>query len=280
MKAVYDTHIHTLHSPDSVQPLDPVCETAIARGLRGITITDHAELWHLEEHNTFQEIAASAADAKAADARYQGRLRVFSGVEMAETLDDPENTVKLLRLAEFDVVLASCHSLAFDRWSASTFYDRISFDEGTMPEEKLAGFLDAYFEKILRMAGQEDFDVLAHLTCPLRYINGKYHRNLSLRPWEAVIEEILRTVIRREKALEVNTSGIGGTFGDWMPNRKILAQYYDMGGRLITLGSDAHRADRVANAFPETAVMLQNIGFSGYCYYERRQPRFILWETA
>ena len=91
MPILFDSHIHTRHSPDSTQPLEGICESAISRGLRGVAVTDHAELWHLEEHRTFQEIAASVTEAKAADSSYGGRLRVFSGIEIAEAQDDPEN---------------------------------------------------------------------------------------------------------------------------------------------------------------------------------------------
>ena len=277
MPILYDSHLHTEHSPDSVQPLEEICETAIRRGLRGIAVTDHAELWHLEEQHTFREIAASAAEAKAADARYEGRLRVFTGIEIAEAQDDPENAAKLLNLADYDVALASCHSVAFDRWSASYFFADIPFDTETVPEETLREFLDAYFQKILRMAQSDDYDVLTHLTCPLRYINGKYHRNRDLRPWRDIIDEILRTVIRRGKALELNTSGIHGYYGKWMPDEEILQRYYDFGGRLLTLASDAHTADRVGNAFREAEELLQSIGFPRYCYYEHRQPRLCGW---
>ena len=165
----------------------------------------------------------------------------------------------MLGLSSF---LASCHSLAYERWPASTFYDRIPFDEETFPPDKLAGFLDAYFQKILRMAQFDDYDVLTHLTCPLRYINGRYHRNRDLRPWRDIIDEILRTVIRRGKALELNTSGIHGYYGKWMPDEEILQRYYDFGGRLLTLASDAHTADRVGNAFHEAEELLKSIGFN------------------
>lgn len=277
MPIVFDSHLHTLHSPDSSQPLEAICETAIKRGLHGIAVTDHAELWHLEEHRTFQEIAASVAEAKAADRRYGGRLRVFSGVEIAEAQDDPENAAKLLHLADYDIVLASCHSVAFDRWPASCFFADISFDGETVPEETLTEFLDAYFQKVLRMAQSDDYDVLTHLSCPLRYVNGKYHRNRDLRPWRGLIEEILCAVIRRDKALEVNTSGIRSYYGEWMPDKEILKRYYALGGRLVTLASDAHTAERVGNAFSEAEELLKGVGFSEYYYYEHRQPYACVW---
>ena len=125
------------------------------------------------------------------------------------------------------------------------------------------------------MASHEDFDVLAHLSCPLRYINGKYRRQISIDEYQDMVEEILRVVIRRQKALEVNTSGINGVYESLMPDEQTLRRYYALGGRMLTLGSDAHAADRIGNAFGETVELLKEIGFSSYCYYQKRQPVMI-----
>ena len=274
MQGFYDSHVHTCHSPDSQQPFWEICETALAKGLRGIAITDHAEMWLLGDYNVYESIGASIADAKAADARYGDKLRVFCGVELAEMQDDPETANRVLSMTNYDVVIGSVHSVFYEEWQ--TFYSAIDF--GKTSEEKLKGFMEAYFKKLLHLAQTADFDVLAHLTCPLRYINGKYHRNLSIQPHQELIQETLRTILRREKALEVNTSGLQSFYGDLLPGREILAQYYAMGGRLITLGGDAHTADRLANGFEETASVLKEIGFQGYFYYDQRKPHWVSWD--
>lgn len=277
MQVFYDSHVHTLHSPDSQQPLAEIFQRALDRGLRGIAITDHADMWFLKEQNTFQEVAGSIADAKAASATYGDQLKVFCGVEIAEAQDDLKNTEKILGLTNYDIVLGSVHSVRFEEWDDS--YSRIPFDK-TVPESKIAGFLETYFKKVLQLAQRGDFDVLTHLTCPLRYINGKYHRNMGIEPYEDVIVEILREVMKRGKSLEVNTSGIHNFYGDLLPGKEILKQYYAMGGKMITLASDAHTADRVGNAFSETMALLKEIGFEGYCYYDQRKPCWVSWDET
>lgn len=277
MQAFYDSHVHSCHSPDSQQPFDQICWAALKKGLRGIAITDHADLWFLKEAHTFQEIAGSIADAREAAGRYGDRLRVFCGVELAEFQDDPENGEKILGLTNYDVVLGSVHAVRFEEWDTG-YYSKICFDEASAPETKILGFLEAYFKKLLHLAEGEDFDALAHLTCPLRYINGRYHRNISIWPYENLIREILGSLIRRQKSLEVNTSGIRSFYGELLPGREILERYYAMGGRMITLGSDAHTADRLGNAFPETASLLKDIGFQGYYYYDQRKPCWVGWD--
>lgn len=279
MRTFYDSHVHSCHSSDSQQPFWQICQAALKKGLRGIAITDHADLWFLKEAHTFEEIAGSIADAKAAAAYYGDELRVFCGVELAEFQDDPKDGEKILGLTDYDVVLGSVHSVRFEEWD-TVYYSKICFDEAAAPESKIMEFLEAYFKKLLHMAEKEDFDVLTHLTCPLRYINGRYHRNIRVQPYGDLIREILDSLIRRRKSLEVNTSGIHSFYGELLPGREILEQYYAMGGRMITLGSDAHTADRLGNAFPETASLLKGIGFPGYYYYDQRKPCWVSWDET
>lgn len=272
----FDSHVHSCYSNDSKQTISEICRMAQDKNLQGITITDHANMSILKEDRTFENIASSAMEAKQADKLCGGKLRVFCGVEISESSDNQDNAQKLLRTANFDVVIGSVHKVRFKAWE--DFYSKIRFDE-TFSWEDLYGFMWAYFEELLCMAEQEDYDVLAHLTCPLRYINGKYHRGFQLDPYEDVIEKILRCLIQRNKALEINTSGIHGTYNSLMPDESILNRYYAMGGRLLTLASDAHTPERIGNAFPETAPLLEKIGFPGYYFYEYRQAHFVPWNN-
>lgn len=226
----------------------------------------------IEEDNTFEHIAASIREAKAARERFGDGVQVLCGVEASEYFEDSGITRRLLALADYDVVIASVHRLEYRQWA--DFYSKIDFGEA-FSERALEGWLAAYFESLLRVAEEADYDSLAHLTCPLRYINGKYRRNIGLEGHRAIVDEILRCVIRREKSLEINTSGVCGVYDSLMPDLSIIGRYFDLGGRLVTLGSDAHTPDRVGNAFGETADILSKIGFRGYCCYVQRRPQFI-----
>ena len=267
----FDSHVHSCHSHDSVQTLAEICASAREQGLKGVAITDHADVWFWEKDQLKARIAASTADARAADGK--DGVRVLTGVELAGALHDVESARELLALTDYDIVLGSVHGTCFEDWSYA--YSRIDF--GSAPAEKLHGFLSAYFRDTADLAAQGDFDALAHLTCPLRYINGKYRRGVSLEPYLDTIDGIFRSLIHREKALEVNTSGLGGAYGLLMPDEALLRRYYALGGRLVTLGSDGHVPERVGKGLREAASTLQAMGFPGYCYYEQRQRRFIPW---
>ena len=117
-----------------------------------------------------------------------------------------------------------------------------------------------------------DMDVLTHLTCPLRYIVGKYNLTVDMTEYEDEIGEILSLAVDKHYALEINTSGIGSFYGEYMPHESILRKFREKGGYLITLASDAHTADRVGNGFAEAAQMLKSIGFTNAYYYKQRMP--------
>ena len=139
-----------------------------------------------------------------------------------------------------------------------------------MPIEKIHEFLKEYFRHIAEMVEKTDFDVLTHLTCPLRYINGKYHRNVDILRHRDEIFSIFEQIIQKDIALEINTSGFDGNFAKLMPDLALIQSYKKMGGKRITLASDAHIPQNIGKGFSETAAVLQDIGFDGYCVFRRR----------
>ncbi len=264
---MFDLHIHTLRSPDSKQTVEEVCESAIEKGLTGIAICDHVDMWFSENLNTPAQIRGCLEDVRRAKALYGDRLEILQGVEMAEYLYDPENAARILRLGEFDVILGSVHSVAFEDIDDS--YSRVDFSE--MPEEKIVRFMKKYFFHISEMIEKTDFDVLSHLTCPLRYINGKYKRNVDVSRFEKEIFTIFDEIIKRDIPLEINTSGMNSFYHQYMPDTDLIRTYKRMGGTLITLASDAHVPQNVGTAFRETAHALQDMGFDGCCVFHKRK---------
>lgn len=267
---MFDLHIHTRHSPDSNQTLDEICAQAVKIGLKGIAICDHVDLWFAKELQTDQAIRNCIADVKKARARYGSRLTILQGMEMAEYLYDPQTAEKILGLGELDIILGSVHSVRYETIDDS--YSRIDFS--SMPMEMIDGFLKEYFTHIAQMIDKTDFDVLSHLTCPLRYINGKYHRDVDIMQYRKEIFDIFEQIIQKEIALEINTSGLNTPFGECMPNRLLIQSYKKMGGKRITLASDAHVPQNIGNGFSQATEMLQDMGFEGYCIFRRRKAEF------
>ncbi len=268
----YDSHSHTLHSLDAFYSMEKMCSSAVEKGVMGLTVSDHADIFTYENHRSFEMITESVKEIERMQEKYAGRLRVFKGVELGDMYANPNGTKQLMGITQYDVLLGSVHAVPFE--DINDYYSQVSFDEKSFPQEKINGFLREYFKLVQNMIDTNDFDVVCHLTCPLRYIRRKYGRTVDITAFYPQIETILKSVIKRELALEVNASGFDGEYDpndSFSPNEDILKMYLSLGGRKITLGSDAHSPDRVANRFDESAEILKGLGFRSYCYFENRK---------
>lgn len=266
-----DTHVHSCYSHDSNQTVAEICQAALSRGLRGVTITDHANASHLNEENICEKIKKSAEEARFADIFMSGTLSVFSGIEISGCYHNTHSVNTLLNLTDYDLVLGSVHEIPYlDKMvSCST----MNFDQ-SVSRDLLYDLLHAYLTAVYVMVQNDNIDVVAHLTYPLRYINGKYHRDISMEKFAPMVDELLECMIQRNIALEINTSGICVNGGMLMPDENILKRYVALGGKLITFGSDAHTPDKIGNAFEKISVRLSHMGFSGWYHYRNRTPVF------
>ncbi len=268
---MFDLHIHCNCSHDSRESIDTICRLAIEKGLGGIALSDHADMGPCCLPDTYEHFARRAEEICRAQSTYGDRLRVWTGIEMAEYLYDIPLAERLLALTEYDMILGSVHYVPYDHTAAP--YSAIDFSEKT--DAWIHGFLALYFEKIGEMLAKVDIDVLSHLTCPLRYVNGKYHRSISLQEHMPAIEAILTLALSRGVALEVNTSGCDGGMENIMPTADILSLYRSLGGTRVTLGSDAHTASRVGIGFDGAKRLLRSLGFDSFLTFQRRKPAII-----
>ena len=263
---LFDMHTHSTHSHDSRCKMEDMCLAAINAGLRGIAVTDHCDVELCLYDSNYANVLRSAAEAKNLAERFEGRLDVIPGIEIGNPQWNPKMTEKVLSHDCFDVVLGSIHSVAYENYSMA--FSRVDF-EGWQKEE-LAAFMTLYFTHMIEITENFDFDILTHLTIPLRYINGRYGHGYSIEPHYPAIERILKNIIDRGIALEVNTSSYAA-FGTPIPDETVLRLYKRLGGSLITVGSDAHVAINVASNFKRTLELIKVCGFDKYVYMKDKK---------
>ena len=100
-------------------------------------------------------------------------------------------------------------------------------------------------------------------------------RNYSYDKYKDILDEILSVLLKKEKGLELNTGSLRSGTKDVSPCRELLARYHELGGSLITVGSDAHKASDVASDFSLASEILTDCGFKYYCIYEKHQPVYM-----
>jgi len=259
---IYDSHMHTVNS-DGRGTVEEMCRSAVEKGVRGITVTDHADMNFYESRDTYNRIKEANRQNRLAQETWEDKLEVFCGVELGEYLYEPESAKKILGLMDYDEVLCSIHLVPAARWEKP--YNRIDFaNDGT--DAELIDYMRLYFDLLSETVDAFDFNVLAHIACPVRYMTTKHGRFIDVMRFEPKIKEILKKVIDRGIALEWNSAGL-------RYNEEIFALYYSMGGRLVTLGSDAHFPKDIARGFDDFRDALKACGFTHYHYYKNGQPQ-------
>lgn len=260
-----DSHVHSSHSPDASDSVALFCEHAERLGLYSITVTDHCECNDQPEIEFGPAIEASVLETRGAAASYSGKVHIYSGVEMGEPVQNPQVAQAILDSCKFDFVLASVHNIRNKR----------DFYELNYNTENINLLLDRYFDEILETIQWGNFDSLAHLTYPWRYIVGEHSIAIPYRHWADRMETVLKALISADKAMEVNTSGFRQKLGTSMPDLPVIRRYRELGGRLITLGSDAHRWADLGNGLERGMQLLQQAGFSHFTVYDGREPKFL-----
>lgn len=266
-----DLHIHSNNSFDAVSSVDELCEIAINRGLYAIAITDHCEAPDIIkgdncEYGCFDKlIPNSIKEAYFAKAKYADKLKVLCGVELGEPMHSESCTQKALSYGEYDFILASVHNLRNMEDFYFMNYTKIDVNE----------LLKKYFDELIETASFNDFDSLSHLTYPLRYIIAQKGQLPDLSIFSEQIDTIFNILIKNNKALEINVSGLFKEMKTTLPDEPLVRRFKELGGKYITIGTDSHNADSVGVGIREGIAVAKKAGFTQYTIFEKRKPILI-----
>ncbi len=260
-----DFHMHTGFSSDTdVNPEDMV-RGAIAKGLTCICITDHYDKDYCDGTNNFtfepKEYFRELTNLKE---RYQAQIDIRIGMEIG--LQNHLNTFynDFVNEYPFDFVIGSAHLLkGVDPYYGEVFKgieDSVSYE-------------DAFIEMLELVRTIGAFDVLGHLDYVVRYGNDKA-KYYSYHAYSDIIDEILRTLIEKGKGIELNTAGLKYGLGFAHPHPDVLRRYKELGGEIITIGSDGHIPEHIAYDFHEVKGILEVAGFKYYTEFKERRPTF------
>lgn len=258
---MFDFHMHSRVSFDAQDSGQQMALAAKAAGLREICFTDHIDYDPLASEQTM------AFDTAAYNAEYDGLevpgLKIRRGMEFGMDLTNPEQFKRDLRRRHFDFVLGSIHFVE-DR---DVYFE--PYWEGKTVFQGERRFLE---QTLACVELHEDFDVLAHLSFISKAWANPSQRLLPYEEHRAIIDQILRTLVRKEKGLEMNTSGVDRC-GGFLPTEDIFLRFRQLGGRIVTVGSDAHNCRRVGQYAHRACGILGDM-FGYVCTFEDRKPIF------
>ena len=262
-----DVHSHTLISPDSHAALSDMAAGAVVAGLRELCVTDHCDL--LDMYGTpvtSFDWPAAKEQYRAARETLEDGLTLRLGIELGSTPYDPDTARAILREGgdELDFVLGSLHN-----WIGAEFNVDLGSSGFSGKPDLARRAVDAALTYTWTLVTQypDCYDSLAHINYPLRYIR-RDGIDLTFADWEDRVRAIFTEVARTDHALEVNTRR-GRDLDYWPP---LLRWFRECGGKLVTVGSDAHRPEDVAKGIPEALELLKAAGLDYVTTFAGRKP--------
>jgi len=255
-----DYHVHSKFSDDSQYPMEEVIKHAIALGLDEICFTEHTD--YGMHANQVCDFPAYFKELHRCREKYKDRITIKAGAEFGMQVHTIKQFERTFFAYPFDFVILSCHQV-----DGKEFWNQ-DFQKGKTQEEVHM----AYYHEIYEVMKHYDhYSILGHLDAIKR---DDAWGNYPFEKTKDITEKILRLAIQQGKGIEINTSNFRYHLPDLTPCRAILKQYRELGGTLITLGSDSHKEEHLAAHFPYVIKELRNIGFTQYCTFTQMKPIF------
>ncbi|MBD5491319.1 MAG: histidinol-phosphatase HisJ family protein [Lachnospiraceae bacterium] len=269
MPITADFHLHSSFSGDSDTPMENMILRGIGLGLTEMCFTEHNDFDYPATDNKpsgFWEVNPDAYlyDFLKLREEYADKIKLFFGVELGLQPHLSKRNAAFAKAHDYDFIIGSSHLCN----GKDPYY--ASFYEGRTQEDAYR----EYFESILEnLKAFSNFDVYGHLDYVVRY-GPQQDEGYSYELYREVFDKILTKLIDMEKGIEVNTAGLAKGMRDVHPCRGILKRYRELGGEIVTVGSDAHTPEQIAHAFERAGEILKECGFRYYAVFEKRQPVF------
>lgn len=279
MKIIADTHIHSNFSSDGRNSMSEMALSAIEKGLNTITFTDHLDFDYPVCPNPktgkveiFKQLNATEyrAAIEKVQSQMKNKLQILIGIEtgLQPNSSVHDKTKNFTEILDPDFIIASTHCACGQVLAPFAFFN------GRTQIEAYRKYLE---DVLANLSMTDNYDTAAHLDFVERYYPAENidDKLLKYAQFADIIDKILLTLIRKDKALEINTAGVRYGLNVLHPSLEILKRYKQLGGKLITIGSDAHKASDIAADFETAVHYLQEADFGAYCVFKKRKPEFI-----
>lgn len=263
---MFDYHVHTSFSGDCSTPMEEVILAAISKNIKSLCFTEHLDYDYtngnfnlLLDQDKYLSTFCPLRD------KYVNCIDLKLGIEIGMQPHLYERYDEYLKKYPFDFVICSTHMV-----------DRLDIHDGDYFQFRSSQeAVEGYYIEVLNVVKEyHNYDVYGHLNFIDRYIKYYNAEEINYRRIKEIIDEILIHIIRNNKGIEVNTSGLRYGMNCTLPNRDILTRYRELGGTIITTGSDAHYSEHIGSGFAELYELLRDIGFKYVATFDKRNISF------
>lgn len=264
-----DYHVHSDFSSDSTAPTELMVEQGIKLGLQTICITDHMDYDYPNKFGYTFVFDPDQYMAKLEELKrlYYKKIDVRMGIELGLQPHLSARLTDLVNNYPFDFIIGSSHLV-----------DQIDpYDSEYWQDRTVSNGIQRYFESIIENCkAYQGFHVYGHIDYIIRYVPNQKELNFdySYSDYSDLLDEVLKTIISYGKGIEINTAGLKYGLGYPHPKKEVLKRYLELGGELITIGSDAHKPEHLGYDFHLIPDYLESLGFRYYAIFEQGKPRF------
>lgn len=270
-----DYHVHTEFSDDSVYPMEDVIRDAVKMGMDEICITDHVDYGVKTDWEEGMEIQYRKGDPltnvdyprymeKIGRLReeYAGKITIRTGMEFGVQTHTIPQFEALFARYPFDFIILSIHQV-----EDKEFWTQ-DFQRGRSQKE----YNERYYQEMFDVVkAYKNYSVLGHMDLIKRYDEAGIYPFGEVEP---MIREILKVVIADGKGIELNTSFHRYGLAEPMPSMDIFRLYRELGGEIVTIGSDSHKPEHLGAYIGEGKEILKEAGFARFCTFENMKPVF------
>jgi len=263
-----DSHVHTVNSHDGKSTIKEYLENAKNHHVDEITFTDHYDIYD----GVKTELKTLDVDKYRQNYDQETKnaaIKTHFGIEIGLRPEAESKIKEMVKKHHFDFIIGSSHITC----GIDVAMNRTAFFK---EDEPISYGINKYFDEVLKNISiyDDEFDVYGHLDYIIRYARGD-PQPLPYDDYREIIDQILRALIKKGKGIEVNSSGIRYGIGTPHPRTEIVRRYIELGGKIVTLGSDAHRVEDLAASFGVVRYLLIRAGVREIAVYENREPRFM-----
>lgn len=268
MAITADFHLHSSHSGDSDAPMEAMIQSAISKGLTHMCFTEHMDLnFPITDENP-AGIFEVNTDSYLYDLikykeKYASQINISFGIELGLQASIARDIAIYSKAYDFDFIIGSSHIAN----GKDPYYP--AYYEGRTEEEAYREYFRSIIDNIKKIS---NYDVYGHLDYVVRYGPNK-DKYYSYEKYKDLFDEILSLLLEKEKGIEINTSSIKKGMNPH-PCMEVIKRYRELGGEIITVGSDAHAPEHVASDFNRAAEILTECGFKYYTIFQNRMPEF------
>ena len=263
-----DVHTHSTFSPDGVSSLEEMVAAAVEKNVVFYGVSEHInyDIWIAQQDGRVPPEKYTDEEEYFHKARhlqddYAGVINMLVGAEIGYSDDERAKKLnrELIEKYSPDFVVNSIHALeGVDYWNGTTFYEVKGGQKVVRPKEEV---YREYFALILRSVQADyPYDIIGHIGYAMRYAPYE-DRAAKYVDYKQEIDAVLMEIIKRDKILEVNSSG-GKGLSMTLPDEEILQRYFELGGRKVSFASDAHDTGRIMDKREQVVEMLKKIGFT------------------